>query len=158
ARKQEAANRAGLGGESITNKANAPSGASPGKDRAAQARHFVQESGIANWEQTKPWDRPEADFAARKVPGFQMPPGAARGFSARWEGDHINLNPATFDGSTPASRRSLFYHEAGHGVAEDVTRTQKDVGPLLAPFRHGHQFVSPFGGVQGEHGHADNPA
>lgn len=128
-----------------------------GSPRQAATRKFVKESGINDWERTKPWERPEADFAAGKVPGFQMPTGAARGFSARWEGDHINLNPATFDGSTPASRRSLFYHEAGHGVAGEVSTTLKDVGPLLEPFKHGSGYVSPFGGVKGEHGHADLP-
>lgn len=157
---QGARNRAGLGGESITNRVNQgkASAPGPGAERQMKARQFVETSGIKNWEQTKPWDRSASDFEAGRVPGFNLDPHAARGYSARWQDDHINLNRSVFDGSTPESRRSLFYHEAGHGVAGEVSTTHKDLAPLLAPFKHGNHYVSPFGGVQGEHGHADEPS
>ena len=99
------------------------------------------------------------DFVDGKVPGFVYDKHGVRGFSAMWMGDRVKVNDTVFDSPSSETRRSLFYHEAGHAVAQRaVTQSGGDVAALLDSFRRGdrpHQFTSPFGGQAEVHGHSD---
>lgn len=125
------------------------------------AKDWGVTAGINDWETTKPWDRPKQDFADGKVPGFVYDKYGVRGFSAMWMGDRIKVNDSALDSPQSETRRSMFYHEAGHAVAQRaVLQSGGDVATLLAPFRRGdrtHQFTSPFGGHDEEHTHGDEP-
>ena len=114
---------------------------------AARARKFGELSGINDWETTKPWNRSREDFAAGRVPGFELDPEAVPGWTAMWGGDRIILNESFFD-APERSRRATFWHEAGHGVGEALS-SGNDLGPLMAPFRPegggAFDLVSPLG-------------
>lgn len=73
---------------------------------------------VATWEQTQPWNVDREDLELQRIPGIGV--GQARGTEdASFSGGRIILKEQWFD-RAEETRRAILYHEAGHGLEEQL--------------------------------------
>lgn len=127
---------------------------------------------VADWKDTKPWERPKDDFMAGRVPGFRYSPHAeGYSFSARMgdpTGDKNTfvVTDAAFAGE-PDSLRMLLYHEVGHKVADALSgsdyREGTEAHEILKPWLRktasgGDAWMNPWSNPYGDTpSYSDNP-